>query len=200
MMMAACGGCVWRRASVHECAALRVHLLPLVRRFELTQPKPRHFRPHHRAVDEIEAQDAEALVVAGRFEVGGQEPGRQVRPLPRLQIGDDERDVVHDVNPAHRGVELEAVEQRDATVDQRDVAEMEVAVAFAHESTGRGGAERWPRRWCAPRRSRSGALQDPTGSRGSSITASSWVKFSSAGCRMSWSRPYGASAPARVVP
>jgi hypothetical protein len=87
----------------------------------LTHPKPRDFGTDHRAIDEIEAQHAEPFVVTGRLEVAGQEPGRQVGPLPLLQIRDDERDVIHDVNPTHGFIELETIEQRDVTVDERNV-------------------------------------------------------------------------------
>ncbi len=50
------------------------------------------------------------------------------------QIHHEKTDVAHDVDPAHRRVELDAVEQRRPAVDERDVAQVKVAVALADEA------------------------------------------------------------------
>ena len=59
---------------------------------------------------------------------------RKIRPAAILEVHRRERDLAHDVDPAHRFVELDAVEDRELAVDERDVAEMQVAVAFADEA------------------------------------------------------------------
>jgi len=52
----------------------------------------------------------------------------------RDQVHDQERDFAHDVDPAQRRVELDAVERRRAAVDEGDVAQVQVTMAFAHEA------------------------------------------------------------------
>jgi hypothetical protein len=51
-----------------------------------------------------------------------------------LEVHHREGDLAHHVDPAHRFVELDAVEDDDLAVDARDVVEMQIAVAFAHEA------------------------------------------------------------------
>ncbi len=51
-----------------------------------------------------------------------------------LEVHDRERDLAHDVDPAHRLVELDAVENDQLAVDARDVSQMQIAVALAHEA------------------------------------------------------------------
>ena len=50
------------------------------------------------------------------------------------QIHHEKADVAHDVDPAHRWVELDAIEEGRLAVDERDVAEVKVAVALADEA------------------------------------------------------------------
>src|SRR5207237_4636396 len=63
----------WRWAAVPACdveisAKLRADGLRFRRRPELVASKPIDFRTHHRSVDQVKAQDGEALIVAGRLE------------------------------------------------------------------------------------------------------------------------------------
>src|SRR5439155_23987578 len=57
------------------------------------------------------------------------------------KIQHEEGDVAHDVNPAHGRVELDAAEQGDRIVHQRDVAKMQVTVALADVPVGLTGDE-----------------------------------------------------------
>ncbi len=60
---------------------------------------------------------------------------REIGPPAVAEVHDRERDLAHHVDPAHLLVELDAVEDRERAVHDRDVAEVEVPVAFADEST-----------------------------------------------------------------
>src|SRR4029453_7634983 len=51
-----------------------------------------------------------------------------------LQVHGGECDLAHHVDPAHRVVEFDAVEDRHVTVDHRDIAQMQNAVAPADET------------------------------------------------------------------
>ena len=99
-------------------------------------------RAHHRAVDEIEAQHREARVVVGCLDPGVDEPVREVRPPAVLEIHRGEGDLAHDVDEPEVVVELDAIEDHELAVDFRNVAEVKVAVAFAHEAVFPAPAER----------------------------------------------------------
>ena len=58
------------------------------------------------------------------------------------EIHHDEGDFAHHVDPAHRVVELDAVEDDELAVDTRNVAEVQVAVALAHEALLAAAQER----------------------------------------------------------
>ncbi len=80
------------------------------------------------------SEQSEALVVAGAFQIGGQEHAGQIRTLMVEQVHDHERDLAHDVYPAQLGIELERIENGDFVVHVRHVREVHVAVAFPHEA------------------------------------------------------------------
>jgi hypothetical protein len=54
--------------------------------------------------------------------------------VPTPEIHEKERQVVEDVGASDLIVELDAVEQRRAAIEQDDVAKVKVAVALADES------------------------------------------------------------------
>ena len=58
-----------------------------------------------------------------------------------LQVHHGEGDLAHHVDPAHLRVELDAVEDHELAVDARDVVEMQIAVALAHEAALAAGQE-----------------------------------------------------------
>ena len=91
-------------------------------------------RPDHRAVHEIEAEAREPGVVAGLLEVGVEEPAGVRGETVVGEIHDAERDLAHDVDPAQVRVELDAVERHDAPIQQEEVAQVQVAMALAHEA------------------------------------------------------------------
>ena len=82
-------------------------------------------------VDKSEAGlDARALDI-------GLEHGPGLRPQPALvEIHDQEGQIVERVGAGERLVELERVEQHRHTVEQHDVAEMQVAMAVPHPAGG----------------------------------------------------------------
>ena len=80
-------------------------------------------------------------MVTGVLEVRVEEALREIAPPTMLQVHHRERNVADDIDPAHALVELDAVEKRDLVVDERNVPEVQVAVAFAHEP---GRAPRLP--------------------------------------------------------
>jgi len=49
------------------------------------------------------------------------------------EVHDHERDVAHDIDPAQIGVELDAIEDPNRGAFDEGVAQMQVAVALAHE-------------------------------------------------------------------
>jgi hypothetical protein len=94
----------------------------------------RDLRAHHRAIDQEEAQHRQSAVVACRLQVAVEEALREVHAAAVVEVHHRERDLGHDVDPAQRRTEFDAVEHDDAIVVQHDVGEMQVAVAFAHEA------------------------------------------------------------------
>ena len=59
---------------------------------------------------------------------------RQIGAATRLEIHHGEGHFAHHVDEAHRRVELDAVENHELAVDARDIVEMQIAVALAHEA------------------------------------------------------------------
>ncbi len=102
--------------------------------FELCRAQPRDLGAHHRAVHEIEAQHGQASVVPRPLQVRVEEATGQIDSSAIVEIHDRERDLVHHINPAHRLVEFDAIENDKLVVDARDVVEMQVAVALADEA------------------------------------------------------------------
>ena len=86
---------------------------------------------------------------------------REIGATAILQIHHREGDFAHHVDPAHLLVELDAIEDDELAVDTRDVAQMQVAVALAHEALLRGdaGKRRGARRARARSSARRSALE-----------------------------------------
>ena len=89
-----------------------------------------HQCPHGR----VEGQDCEPAIVSATFEVAVDQAVSQAGKPRRYKIHEQERDVVHGVNPAQRRRELQAVEWRGSSLDHDDVAQMEVAMTFSNVS------------------------------------------------------------------
>ncbi len=106
----------------------------LGRHARLVRADARDLGAHHRAVDEVEAQRLEALEIARRVEVGVDEPVREPRQPVVVEVHHGEGDLVHRVDPAEGLVELDRVEGHRDAVDQGHVAQVQVAVALAHEA------------------------------------------------------------------
>src|SRR4029434_9917018 len=75
----------------------------------------------------------DAAVIAGFREIRIEKTVSERAAPAMLEIHDGERDLAHHVDPAHPFVEFDAVEKRERAVDERNVAEMQIAMAFAHE-------------------------------------------------------------------
>ena len=114
---------------------LRTGRLRVRRVGELHGAQVANLRPHQRAVDQVEAQDRDPRVVAAGFEVPVEEAPREVLATAVGEVHRGERGLAHHVDPAQPGVELDAVEEHDFTVDAGGVAEVEIAVALAHEAS-----------------------------------------------------------------
>ncbi len=78
---------------------------------DLARADERHLGAHHRPVHEIEAQHVDARVVAARLEYAIEKAPAECRRAAIDEIHHRERDLAHDVDPAKRIVELDAVEQ-----------------------------------------------------------------------------------------
>ncbi len=89
---------------------------------------------NERTVREIERQHREPRIVARPLEIRVQKAVREIGTTAILQIHHGEGDFAHHVDPAHLLVEFDAIEDDELAVDARDVAQMEVAMALAHEA------------------------------------------------------------------
>ncbi|HTS85831.1 MAG TPA: hypothetical protein VMG61_12060 [Usitatibacter sp.] len=90
---------------------------------------------HERTIDAVEAQHAKSVVVAAFLEILREqargEPGQAVG----FEIHHEESHVAHHVDPAQPGIELDAIERQGYPAREHDVAEVQVAVALAHETS-----------------------------------------------------------------
>nr|GFD32723.1 hypothetical protein [Tanacetum cinerariifolium] len=100
------------------------------------QAEQRHLGPNQRTVGFIEVQQLQARVIAGVFQVLADQTARQALKATVLQVHCQETDVGVDVGHTERLVEFDAVENHDLAVNQRDVAQVDIAVAFADEAFG----------------------------------------------------------------
>ncbi len=95
-----------------------------------------HLCSHQRPVNQVIAQHGKSRVIPGLLQIGVEKAVGEPRQLAVEQVHDQERDLVHDIDPPERLVELDAVERRRLAVDERDVAQVQVAVALANEPPG----------------------------------------------------------------
>ncbi len=86
--------------------------------------------PHQCAVDQIVGKSHEAFVIAGELEITIQEPMAEVAIAARIQIHDQKRHFTHHIDPAQFGIEFNAIKRRDIPVDDRQVAQVQITVAF----------------------------------------------------------------------
>ena len=101
---------------------------------DLARPYQVDLGANHGAIREVIAQQRQAFEVAGRFEIAIDQAPRPGGFAARLQVHREERDLVEHVDPAELFVELDAVEEHDAPVDERDVGQMKVAVTLPDET------------------------------------------------------------------
>ena len=87
---------------------------------------------HQRAMRDVEIEYAQQFEVPAAVEVSRQEGGCEVGAPVAPQVGAQERDLVGDVDPAERRLELQRVERRDPPVEAHQVRQVQVAMALAH--------------------------------------------------------------------
>jgi hypothetical protein len=113
--------------------ALRLQRLPLGRRHvALSRAHGRDLGPDERPVHHVVAQQPHARIVARELEIPVQKPEREIGASMLQQVHSQKRGFADHVDPAQVGAELDAIEDAHTPVDQRDVAEVQIAVAFAH--------------------------------------------------------------------
>ncbi|MCY1425001.1 hypothetical protein D9M71_407790 [compost metagenome] len=100
----------------------------------MRQAEQRDLGADQGAVGLVEVQQLQRLVIAGVFQVLADEAPRVAFQAAVFEVHGEEGEVGGDVGEAERFVEFDAVEQHHALVDDRGIAQVDVAVAFADET------------------------------------------------------------------
>ncbi|KFB67290.1 MAG: hypothetical protein CAPSK01_003408 [Candidatus Accumulibacter vicinus] len=100
-----------------------------------------HLGPYQRAIDGIEAQYLHRIVITAATEPLIDQPAGQAGLTLIAEVDVGEGDLTGHVDPAQFLTELDAVEDLHLSVDQHQVAKMQVAVTLAHPSGGLAGCE-----------------------------------------------------------
>ncbi len=100
----------------------------------VAEAEQRDLGADHGAVGLVEVQQFQGLVVAGVFQIEADEASSVALQAAIFQVHREEGEVGADIGEAERFVEFDAVEQHYPAVDQRGVAQVDVAVAFADEA------------------------------------------------------------------
>ena len=100
----------------------------------LRHAQSRDFGAYQRAIDEIEAQYGEAAVISRLLEIRVQKAVPEIGATAVVEVHHREGNFADHIDPAHRRVELDAVEDRELAVDAGDIAQMQVAVTLANEA------------------------------------------------------------------
>ena len=108
----------------------------------LREPHARHAGPHQGPVHAVVLQHLQTGVVAGVLQPGVQKAPGQVSAAAGFQVHGQKGNVGHAVDPAQCGVELDRIEQLRLPVDQHQVGQVQVAVAFADAAAGLAGSKR----------------------------------------------------------
>ena len=89
-------------------------------------------RANQGSVDHCVSPERQSLVVTHQLEPAVEEAESQASMAARHQIHRGEGGVVHDIDPAQRGIELDRVEQAHVVVEQKRIGQVQITVAFAH--------------------------------------------------------------------
>ena len=108
---------------------LRAHVTP---RRSVGAAQRCNLGAHQGAIHDVVTQDARAVVVAAALESRVHETVRQIVARVAHQVHRHEGHVADHVGTAQSGVEFKAIEHRRLSIDQRHVAQVQVAMAFAH--------------------------------------------------------------------
>ena len=106
----------------------------LVFRLALAAANRRHLGAHQAAIHEIEIEQHGALVIAAAFEIAVEEMRGQLGVVFLREVHDQETDIGEDIGIAQVGIEFDAVERGYPGRQAHEIAEMQVAVAVAHEA------------------------------------------------------------------
>ena len=87
---------------------------------------------HRGPVHQVIRQHADTFIVPRVLQIAVQETVGKPGVTALLQIHDQESHFTHHVDPAQFGVEFDTIEQRYHAVDEREVAEVQITVAFAY--------------------------------------------------------------------
>ena len=98
-----------------------------------------HFGAHQGAVHGVVGQAGQGAVVARALQPGVQKTPGQRRLAMGVQVHEQEGDVAGHVDPAQARVELDGVEQARTALQPQQVAQVQVAMAFAHPAFGAAG-------------------------------------------------------------
>src|SRR3990167_5531277 len=109
----------------------------------LAEAEQADFAAHHGAVGLVEIQQFQRGVVAGAFQPGADKTAGERLEAAVFQVHGEEGGVRSDVDQAEGFVEFDAVEQHDLTVEQGDVAQMNIAMAFTDEAFGLASGQQW---------------------------------------------------------
>ena len=94
----------------------------------------RDFRTHHRTVHEIKAEQRTARVVTRVLEIAVEKRIREIDAPAHAAVHHEKGDVADQIDPTQPFAELDAVEGVNAVVESHEVRQVQIAVAFAHES------------------------------------------------------------------
>jgi hypothetical protein len=101
----------------------------------------RHPRTHQGAVHGVVTQHGHPGKVALLRQPAIQKAPGPIGPVTRLQVHDQKRNVGHHIDPAQCGIELDGIEGLWLPFQQHQIAQVQVAVAFAHPPRQAPGLE-----------------------------------------------------------
>ena len=96
----------------------------------------RDMRPDRRAQRQKERQRGKPVVLAGQIEVAVQHEIGKIRKPAVLEIHQEKSEIIENVDRSELVREFEAIEEGRPALEEADIAEMQVAVATPHFSSG----------------------------------------------------------------
>ncbi len=97
---------------VQKAQELLLSLLPGGPGFQLVKTEGRDLGSHYRSVNQVVAQQREALIVSADLQVAVQEPLGVISPTPMFEVHSEKGDFIEPVDPAKVLIELDGVENQ----------------------------------------------------------------------------------------